>query len=383
MHYSFIILITSSILAIESFAQEPDKKLTDGNDRVEQLDTANSLSKVISDKVKKQATTSTVVIRTGTGGGSGFIVEDKGRKFVITNQHVLLGNQKQNIKITTTDGAVLQPIALQIVPKLDLARIEVKEAPPALLFASSATIDDTVATVGNSLDAGVITVNIGNIVGVGNEEIEVDCESVPGQSGGPLVNSAGNVIGVTTYILYADKDKDTEDTRYAKKRYFTVRVSADTPWTTVGSWDEYERVGLIVKSGEEVFEEAIKIAVSADGGPDEDYEYAGKNIRLTDAVKHHNRFVQKMMKMDGDVGTSKELDRNNSSLSTSFRSVYKAIIDACDSEKLAMQREIDTGRIRFYPWHLERSKETVEMLAELSKSLDSRSKARPRFLTWE
>lgn len=156
MHYSFIILITSSILAIGSFAQEPDEKSTDGNAIVEQLDTANSLSKVISDKVKKQATTSTVVIRTGTGGGSGFIVEDKGRKFVISNQHVLLGAQKQNIKITTTDGAVLQPIGLQIVPKLDLARIEVKEAPSALLFASSATIDDAVATVGNSLDAGVI-----------------------------------------------------------------------------------------------------------------------------------------------------------------------------------------------------------------------------------
>jgi hypothetical protein len=382
MYYPVIILSISSLLAIGSFAQESDGQSTNGNDRIEQLNTADSLSKVISDKVKKQAITSTVVIRTGTGGGSGFVVEDKGRKFVITNQHVLLGAQKLNIKITTTDGSILQPIALQIVPKLDLARIEVKEAPPALLFAISATIDDAVATVGNSLDAGVITVNTGNIKGVGNEEIEVDCESVPGQSGGPLVNSAGKVIGVTTYILYADKDRATEDTRYAKKRYFTVRVSADTPWASVRSWDEYAKVGLIVQSGEDVFEEALKIAASADGGPDEDYEYAGKNSRLTDAVKHHNIFVQKMMKMDGDVVTSTELERNNSSLSTSFRSVYKAIINACDGEQLAIQRDIDTGRTKFYPWHFERSKENIEMLAELSKFLNSRSKARPKFLSW-
>jgi hypothetical protein len=53
MYYPVIILSISSLLAIGSFAQESDGQSTNGNDRIEQLNTADSLSKVISDKVKK------------------------------------------------------------------------------------------------------------------------------------------------------------------------------------------------------------------------------------------------------------------------------------------------------------------------------------------
>jgi hypothetical protein len=197
-----------------------------------------------------------------------------------------------------------------------------------------------------------------------------------------LINAAGEVIGVTTYILYADEDRATEDTRYAQKRYFTVRLTGDTPWTPVESWAEYAKVGSVVQSGEEVFEQALDIAISADGGPQKDYRYAGRNQRLTEAANHHNRFVQKMAKMDGDVVTSSELKRNNASLATSFRGVYKAVIEACKAEELTLQREINVGRAKRYPWLFERTEETAKMLGMLSRFLESRSKARPKFLSW-
>ena len=336
----------------------------------------------INEEVKRRAIASTVVIRTDNGGGSGFVVEDQGRKFIVTNQHVLLGATKDEIEITTTDGAKLLPAALQIVPDLDLARIEVAEAPVSLSLAAGADIDEVVATVGNSLDAGVITLNAGTVKGVGAGEVEVDCEVVPGQSGGPLINAAGQAIGVTTYILFADEDRATEDTRYAQKRYFTVRLTNDTPWTTVDSWAEYAKVGSVVQLGEEVFEQALDIAISADGGPRKDYRYAGRNQRLAEAANHHNRFVQKMTKMDGDLVTASELKRNNSSLATSFRGVYKAVIEACNEEELALQREINIGRAKRYPWLFKRTEETANLLGMLSRFLESRSKARPHFLKW-
>ena len=341
-----------------------------------------SPSETIGGEVKKRAIASTVVIRTDTGGGSGFVVEDQERKFIVTNQHVLLGASKDKIEMTTTDGTKLLPVALQVVPDLDLARIEVREAPPPLSLATSADIDEAVATVGNSLDAGVITLNAGTIKGIGPGEVEVDCEVVPGQSGGPLINAAGEVIGVTTYILYANEDRATEDTRYAQKRYFTVRLTDDAVWAPVESWAEYARVGAVVQSGEEVFEQALDIATSADGGPQKDYRYTGRNQQLNEAANHHNRFVQKMTKMDGDMVTSSELKRNNASLATSFRGVYKAVIEACSTEELTLRREINVGRAKRYPWLFERTEETAKMLGLLSQFLESRSKARPKFLSW-
>ena len=335
-----------------------------------------------SEEAKKRAVASTVVIRTDTGGGSGFVVEDQGRKFIVTNQHVLLGAKRDKIQITTTDGTKLLPVSLQIVPDLDLARIEVRQAPPPLAIANGADINEAVATIGNSLDAGVITVNVGTVKGIGAGEIEVDCEVVPGQSGGPLINAAGEVIGVTTYILFADEDKTTEDTRYAQKRYFTVRLTSDTPWVPVDSWDEYAKAGAVVQSGEEVFEEAFDIATSADGGPKNDYHYAGRNEKLTTAATHHNRFVKKMIEMDGDVVTSSQLKRNNDSLATNFRGVYKSIIEACAAESEILEREINVGRNKRFPWLLKRTEETHKLLVSLADFLESRSKARPQFLTW-
>lgn len=339
-------------------------------------------SSAMPSEVKNKAIASTVVIRTESGGGSGFAVEDGGKKYIVTNQHVLLGCPPEKLEMTTTDGQKLKPLSLEIVPELDLARILVQSAPEPLKLAPNSAVDDAVATVGNSLDAGVITVNPGTVRGIGAGEIEVDCEVVPGQSGGPLINSAGEVLGATTYILFANEDKTSEGTRYAKKRYFVVRLGADTPWKPVISWPEYAKVGAVVRDAEEVFEEALDIALSADSGPRKQYTYKGLNQKLQDAVRNHNRFVQKMEEMDGAIGTSMQLNRNNASLGSSFRGVYRSIIDACKAEQMDVEKEIRATRAKNYPWLFQRCKDTVLMLSTLQEFLEGRSKARPKFLTW-
>ncbi len=333
-------------------------------------------------EIKTAAIAATVVIRTGDGGGSGFLMEEDGRMFVVTNQHVLLGCLPDKLEITTTDGRKLVPKSLQIVPDVDLARVEVSDGPPPLAFASSATMDEPVATVGNSLDAGVITINPGKIKGIGAGEIEVDCEVVPGQSGGPLINSEGAVLGATTYILFANENATSEGTRYANKRYFVVRIGPETAWEPVANWQDYARVGAVLREAEAVFEEAFDIAISADSGPRSDYAYNGANAKLQEAARNHNRFVQKMDQMRGAVVTSMQLDRNNASLGASFRAVYKSIIEACQNQKTIVERELNTGRAKRYPWLHKRCEESAKMLDTLQRFLEGRSKARPKFLTW-
>jgi len=339
-------------------------------------------SGAITDETKKQAVAATVLIRTPTGGGSGFVIEDAGRKFIVTNQHVLLGAKQGEVEIVTAQGTKLPPLALEIVPEQDLARIVVKDAPPGLALVNEANIDDMVATVGNSLDAGVTTLNAGTIKGIGASEIEVDCEVVPGQSGGPLINKDGQVLGVTTYILFADSDRTAAGTRYAQKRYFIVRIGSNTKWTQVTSWPDYTMIGLKVQAGVDIFERSLDIARSADDRPRKEYHYTGRDSKLAEAVTHHNRFAAKMTKMNGEVVTSSELKRNNDSLGTSFRQIYKSIIEATKQAELALQSEINSGRPQRYPWLAGRAEETAKMLFSLARSLESRSKARPNFLTW-
>jgi S1-C subfamily serine protease len=336
----------------------------------------------VSDEVKKAAITSTVIIRSQGGGGSGFVVEDAGQIFIVTNQHVLLGVDKDDIEISTTGGTKLKPLGLQIVPELDLARIEVKEAPPPLTLGQTASIDEVVATVGNSLNAGVVTLNFGRIKGIGGTDIEVDCTVVPGQSGGPLINSVGEVLGVTTYSLRANKDSTTEGTRYAERRYFAVRLNTDTEWTPVTSWVEYSRLGALLISAEEIFEHAVSLALITDMSPKSAYQYDGRNQNLIEATRYHNRFAEKMTRMVGTVGTERDLRRNNTSLATDYRAVYRALIKASNEQETAVRRLMAADREKRYPWLHEQAEQLAKMFYFLSQSLEGQSNAKPNFLTW-
>jgi hypothetical protein len=338
--------------------------------------------KDITNDIKSKAIASTVVIRTEEGGGSGFIVEENGQKYVVTNQHVIFGAAKNKIEIKTTNGQRLEPISLQIVADKDLARIAVNSGPDPLTYSSDVVVDETVATVGNSLDAGVITFNKGFVKGVSSNEVEVDCEVVPGQSGGPLINRNGDVIGATTYILFADSSKVAENTRYAKKRYFVVKVNENTNWQPVASWDEYSKIGEQISNSENIINLIIDIAISTDDGPDEQIIYNGSNRNIRDAVQNHNRFSEKMEKMRGDLVTSSELNRNNSSLGANFRSVFRALMQACKEQEEILKREINLGKVRQYPWLFKRTEETKILAQDIYFLLETRSKARPKFLTW-
>jgi serine protease Do len=139
--------------------------------------------------------------------GSGFIIDSSG--IVVTNNHVV-GNAKE-IMVSLKDGSELPAKLLGADEKTDLAvlKIQSKTALPAVTWGDSdkARIGDWVLAVGNPFGlGGTATVGIisarGREIGAGpyDDFIQVDAPINSGNSGGPLFDQNGKVIGVNTAI---------------------------------------------------------------------------------------------------------------------------------------------------------------------------------------
>src|SRR6516162_7452788 len=139
--------------------------------------------------------------------GSGFIVDPAG--VILTNEHVVQGADE--VEVHLQDGRKFIGRDIKKDPKTDLAvvRIETKESLPFLkLGDSDATeIGDRVLAIGAPLGLkGTVTTGIvsakGRDIHVNMYEdfLQTDAAINPGNSGGPLVNLAGQVIGINSVI---------------------------------------------------------------------------------------------------------------------------------------------------------------------------------------
>jgi len=144
-----------------------------------------------------------------TGGGSGFIIRPDG--LIVTNQHVV--DKAQQISVTLADGRKFpaQVAGSDAVADLAVLRIKASRLPAAVLGDSS-TIKpgDWAIAIGNpfgfdhTVTAGVISA-LGRPITVQGRRypnlIQTDAQINQGNSGGPLVNSQGQVIGINTAIF--------------------------------------------------------------------------------------------------------------------------------------------------------------------------------------
>jgi len=150
---------------------------------------------------------SVVAIKTDTGAGSGWIIRQDG--IIVTNNHVVAG--AETITITLDDGSAFPAVTVSTDPLTDLAvvKINTQNLPAADIGDSSLLkVGEQVAAIGNSLGLGIsmkggwisrlgvsIPVSAGQTL---DDLIETDAAINPGNSGGPLVNMAGEVIGITS-----------------------------------------------------------------------------------------------------------------------------------------------------------------------------------------
>lgn len=140
--------------------------------------------------------------------GSGFLVDPKG--IVITNNHVIDGADK--IEVTFIDGTTLPATVRGTDPKTDLAVLEIKsdKALPYVELGDSngLRVGDWVLAIGNpfglggSVTAGIVSA-LNRDIHAGNYDdfIQTDAAINRGNSGGPLFDLDGRVVGVNSAII--------------------------------------------------------------------------------------------------------------------------------------------------------------------------------------
>lgn len=146
------------------------------------------------------------------GTGSGVILSNKG--YIVTNNHVIEGASE--VEVTLFDKRKYKATVVGTDPSTDLAVLKV-DARNLPVIDMSANSDDTkigqwVLAVGNPFElnftvtAGIISAKGRNINILGNRQrsiesfIQTDAAVNPGNSGGALVNTAGQLIGINTAI---------------------------------------------------------------------------------------------------------------------------------------------------------------------------------------
>ncbi|MBX9243261.1 trypsin-like peptidase domain-containing protein, partial [Actinotalea ferrariae] len=211
----------SSALADDDAARTPASVATLGQQESATVPVAGSDAQApdwqaVADAVRTSVVAIDVRTERGAGTGSGVIVDAEGH--VLTNDHVVGGAVDGGLQVTLADGRVYEATVVGLDPTTDLAVIRLVDPPedltPAVLGDSDdVAVGEPVMAVGNplGLDSTVTTgivsaldrpvsTSDGSDETVVTNAIQIDAAVNPGNSGGPLFDASGEVIGITSSI---------------------------------------------------------------------------------------------------------------------------------------------------------------------------------------
>ena len=158
----------------------------------------NSTTQEIIEKVLPQ----TVVIKAGKKSGTGFIID--GKEIILTNSHVV--GLKDTVDIAYSDNTSTTGSVIGRSSTIDIALIKtytpkILENSAPFCYGGNPQIGEDVIAIGNPIGLGT-TITKGIVSGLRGsgikKQIQTDTPVNPGNSGGPLVNNKGEIIGVVT-----------------------------------------------------------------------------------------------------------------------------------------------------------------------------------------
>jgi S1-C subfamily serine protease len=163
----------------------------------------------------------------GSGAGTGMIISSNGQ--VLTNAHVVSG--ARSVSVTLAGQSQSHPATVTSAdPSADVALLQIQgvNGLPTVTLGDSGTaqVGDSVLAIGNALDLGTQPTVTEGIISALNRSLNSGGESLsgllqtdaaisPGNSGGPLVNSAGQVIGMNTAVLTGSSQEPAQNIGFA------------------------------------------------------------------------------------------------------------------------------------------------------------------------
>ena len=196
---------------METSITEQSSEIQDLQNRIEILDAVNQTGLMPWSTIYDQLKDSVVLVQTNLGLGSGFVYDTEGH--IITNHHVI--EDADTIQVTFLDGNITSANVVGMDIYSDIAVIKVDPEvtilhPVVLGSSSDLTVGEPVAAMGNpfglsdTLTAGIVSSVERTLEAAENyviiDIIQIDAAVNPGNSGGPLVNLKGQVVGVNTAI---------------------------------------------------------------------------------------------------------------------------------------------------------------------------------------
>ena len=173
---------------------------------------ADPVTDALDDLVQRVKRSMVVVANGSQGVGAGVIWRSDG--IILTNNHVV---QRRRPRVSLSDGREFSAEVLDRVPEIDLALLRIQAAglPPALIADSRhLRVGELVIAIGHPWgQQGVVTMGVVSSLETAETQgvrrsvpiIRSDVLLAPGNSGGPLVNAHGAVVGINTMIVGGDQ----------------------------------------------------------------------------------------------------------------------------------------------------------------------------------
>ena len=164
--------------------------------------------------IYSDAVDSIVIVATDTGQGTGFVIDSEG--YIVTNYHVI--EEATAAGIYTSSNELYEVQVIGIDPVMDVALLKIDENLQELTLGDSDNVDvgEKVIAIGNpyGLEFSATIGSISQLHREGlnglNAYLQIDAALNPGNSGGPVIDKNGKVIGMVNF-----KVKDAEGLGFA------------------------------------------------------------------------------------------------------------------------------------------------------------------------